>query len=94
MSFEKVSYQTKYLVHFATTMKLQENIVPFVSLKSEGDKVRDQIVMYKSNKTSCEKDMVRKWFLQELYIGNCGGGRRETSRWSNKKAGVMLILQH
>ena len=81
-------------MHFATTMKLQENIVPFVSLKSEGDKVRDQIVMYKSNETSCEKGMVRKWFLQELYIGNCGGGRRKTSRWSNKKAGVMLIFQH
>ena len=89
-----LSYQTKYLAHFATTMKLQENIVPFVSLKSEGDKVRDQIVMYKSNETSREKGMVRKWFLQELYIGNCGGGRRKTSRWSNKKAGVMLIFQH
>ena len=94
MSFEKVSYQTKYLVHFATTMKLQENIVPFVSLKSEGDKVRDQIVMYKSNEASCEKGMVRKRFLEELYIGNCGGGRRKTSRWSNKKAGIILILQH
>ena len=81
-------------MHFATTMKLQENIVPFVSLKSEGDKVRDQIVMYKNNETSREKGMVRKWFLQEFYIGNCGGGRRKTSRRSNKKAEVMLIFQH
>ena len=75
-------------------MKLQENIVPFVPLKSEGDEVRDQIVMHKSNKTSREKGMLRNLILQELYIGNCGAGRRETSRWSNKKAGVMFILQH
>ena len=75
-------------------MKLQENIVPFVPLKSEGDEVRDQIVMHKSNKTSRETGMLRNWILQELYIVNCGAGRRETSRWSNKKAGVMFILQH
>ena len=75
-------------------MKLQENIVSFVPLKSEGDEVLDQIVMHKSNETSREKGMLRNRILQELYIGNCGAGRRETSRWSNKKAGVMFILQH
>ena len=50
--------------------------------------------MYKSNETQREKGMLRNWDLQELYIQNCGGGRKETSRWSNKKAGFLLILQH
>ena len=89
-----LSYQTKYLAHFPATIKLQEKIVLFVPLKSEDDEVQDQIFMYKSNETSREKGMLRNWDLEELYIQNCGGGRRETSTWSNKKAGLLLILQH
>ena len=47
-------------------MKLQENIVRFVPINSEGYEMQDQIIICKSRETSPEKGMLRNWNLQEL----------------------------
>ena len=69
-------------------MKLQENIVPSVSLKSEGDKVRDQIDMYKSNETSREKGMVRKCFYKSFTQETVVAGEEKLPGGAIKKLGL------